>query len=1162
MRGACQSQGGGLRRCLPTLLLLLWFSAPAQAQETQSQPVLRIRSPFSAPIWRLDADRAEERVVLSNAGNAGFLWRLQSPETFDVLRIPLRHEQRKPAHAVAISPDGQHVALSVPPLVGATGTLQSGTAIIYIVHLETRRTVAKIRGLPTRPQSLRYSPDGAYLAAALSSGCGVRIWSTSNWNVYAHDSNGYGGGASDQDSCCQGGNVARCDELPDTTSIEFTNDSTTSAWLITSGDTGIRAYRKTDNGIALSAFKRPVEIGLDRPGGVALSPNGRLLAVGDRRNRAIPKPQPDPDLVRFRVAVLETDTLESAGVPLEIGEDALRSLAYLDRRQVPSINQLSLDRVIWIEVADVQYIVAGGGFPCDAARQLTQPRPGRTELCMARWSVGRDPDPVFIPVGTDRIMDLIALPKHDGMLYAGDRRIAAIDIDGNALDLGDGKSLVLPSTVADFRGSRGDRGSRGQDPWFWDFRMSPDGRIVTFDDYSKSYALTFTLYGPAVSEEASAAATITPDQDPNVVRDWENNRGEAPILNGDRLSDADFNKDETFRSVALGQDKRIALLGSSEFLRLLSYAGDKPTELCREPITEEAYRVNITPDGSLAVTAHSDGTLRWYRIHPRDNGCQFELLLSVHILQTAGRQWAWYGWRPSGHFAHHPNAAGLLEWQAIDADGQVIITPFTKLNQWYSRDAIKQALDGVPGDKSFQQVERDRTPATEDIRAAAQRVVLSVLAYPPYNEAATETIRFRLKPDDAIQWPKRLTVRAGFRKEAAARILRDTLYTPESRLDLDSSSLDSDGVLDLKIVLPQSARTMHRQVPVCFFLDDTRQECVDVAWRGELAPLPKRRLRAVLVGLSKYDSTSLNLPFAENDAIDLARLFIADYRNRIELKRSRTPPDYYDLEIFLVVSPLSPAAAGELEELSKLAKVTRLPASRNGIVAALQRIADTAKTEDISNDLLLFYFSGHGVIHPEIRKTGRTVFAMPETSGEFSSANLDRTGLSSGVLLDLLRSIPGQKLLIFDACRTPARVRMAAPFDPSLLASEFKSDEALVADTLFSSSAGQESIERPEFAFDQSRPESDRGNGLFTRALLDALTDPKTGWHGASPLPQIGVDQLFVALSWYLDATNTFSPGYRFKEQLKLDTIPTPSWVRYDGELPTRVIRTYEMEAR
>src|SRR5262249_48930037 len=266
------------------------------------------------------------------------------------------------------------------------------------------------------------------------------------------------------------------------------------------------------------------------------------------------------------------------------------------------------------------------------------------------------------------------------------------------------------------------------------------------------------------------------------------------------------------------------------------------------------------------------------------------------------------------------------------------------------------------------------------------------------------------------------------------------------------------------------------------------QQCVDVAWQGELAPLPKRRLRAILVGLSKYESASLDLAFAQNDAIDLTRLFMEDYRNRVELKRSRTPPDYYDLEISLIVSPLSASSVDELDALGKLQKVRRFPASRDGIIAALQSIADTATHEDISNDLLLFYFSGHGVIHPEVRKTGRIVFAMPQTLSRFSAENLDSTGLSSRVLLDLLRNIPGQKLLIFDACRTPARTPTAAPFDPSLLTAEFASDEALLADTLFSGLAGQESIERPEFAFDHSRPVTDRGSGLFTRALLEALT--------------------------------------------------------------------------
>src|SRR5262249_55038716 len=134
----------------------------------------------------------------------------------------------------------------------------------------------------------------------------------------------------------------------------------------------------------------------------------------------------------------------------------------------------------------------------------------------------------------------------------------------------------------------------------------------------------------------------------------------------------------------------------------ISYADGSPVVLCREAIAEDAYRVNITPDGAIAVTGHSDGTLRWYRISRFNKGCHFEPLLTVHISEYAPGKWTWAAWRPAGKFggrlARGVESRIPLEWQRAGKDGGVVTVPLERAITWYDWDAVKNALQQTADD--------------------------------------------------------------------------------------------------------------------------------------------------------------------------------------------------------------------------------------------------------------------------------------------------------------------------------------------------------------------------------------------------------------------------------------------------------------------------------
>jgi len=112
-------------------------------------------------------------------------------------RLPLSPEQFKRAHAVAISPNGELVAYSVPPLSAEGGSFRPGTSVVYVLRRGTGEMVQMLNrssdDIVARPQAMRFSPDGELLAAVLSSGCGLRVWSTRRWELIARDDRGYGG---------------------------------------------------------------------------------------------------------------------------------------------------------------------------------------------------------------------------------------------------------------------------------------------------------------------------------------------------------------------------------------------------------------------------------------------------------------------------------------------------------------------------------------------------------------------------------------------------------------------------------------------------------------------------------------------------------------------------------------------------------------------------------------------------------------------------------------------------------------------------------------------------------------------------------------------------------------------------------------------------------
>ncbi len=1118
--------------------------AQSQHASPPPPPTLRISSPFAAPLWRIDVDRNETTVVSSSAYKAVTIWPVADPNLPRIVRVPLRDEQRRRAHGVAIAPDGDIIAYGVPPLAESNGTPIPGTARIYVASASDGKLEQIIQAdVPTRPQALKFSADGAHLGAVLSSGCGVRVWETRSWSLVTADDEGYAGAGA---SCClDGPAAAQCNGLPDTTEIAFAGTPAAPV-LIASGDTGVRTYALDGGRFVRRSIATPASIGLERPEGLAVSPDGKAVAVADRRARGAERS--DAAIV-LRVAVLTLDNLKPLRAPYEItmASPALSFSAYLDPVQVPDARLFSLPRLAWISDGGNEWIYAGGFFACEAGRRdLVQPAANsRADICIVRWSATRPAElPRFIPHGTDRVMDLVPLVKTASLLVATQRSITAIGRDGVPAVKPDGVAFVQRNQAADFRG-----GAR-------EFHISADANKLSFDDYSSTIAapmrLQFDAAALILAERSDPEQTpIAPSQDVNILGDpsvpsdprrnrwWLNTEGPPRFL-GQPVVDGRLDKDDIHRAAAINLESRIAVVGSANFLRIVGFGDGAPKIRCELPISEEAYRVNITPDASIIVAGHSDGALRWYRHSAFADSCRIDLVLSVYIARTANGEWTWIAWVPGGEFANEPRAQNLMSWQVTDAAGAVKSVKFGQQLAWYKSRHVASAVAAA----------RARPVAM----ASAEPRIAPALAQQIANNAAThivtvvslidrtenEVFRYRIKVAAASGWPKELTARTG--EGNAVQIVPSGIATTGQGKPVEALAVQAAGLLEFNLVLPVAARRQQGAVDLCFFLDGASQVCRAIQWAGPVAPQPPRRLWAIIAGFSKYEAADMGLRYAQNDAIDFARLFVDDFKRRGENGKPVAANDFASIHIDLAISASSPLAEMEAAKLGEHAYVRLRQPSRQGLLDAFADLVARSRTEEMANDLFVFYFSGHGFANPFATDRGLSALSTPATSGDVTAENFAATTFRSDELIAFIDQIKAQKLVIIDACRTPPSSVRHSPFEAGALTAEFAAG-ALTTYFFFSAKGGQFSVEQPDFAHDTTRSAGQQGNGLFTYGLLKALVAPQMPG-SPSGRKQRDTDEIFRYVEdQVFDLANPQSIAKRLERSRSQRIVQTPVYV-------------------
>jgi hypothetical protein len=165
--------------CLAAGLIAL----AASADEPPTLPILRVETTMHAAlVRRIVVDPRGNRLVSASDDKTIRVWQLPQGRLARVLRLPIGAGHEGRVYALALTPDGRHVAAG-----GWTGWEWDKQGAVYVFDVDSGELVRRIGGFPDVIGSLAYSRDGRHLAVGLQADAGLRILRTSDYATVAHD---------------------------------------------------------------------------------------------------------------------------------------------------------------------------------------------------------------------------------------------------------------------------------------------------------------------------------------------------------------------------------------------------------------------------------------------------------------------------------------------------------------------------------------------------------------------------------------------------------------------------------------------------------------------------------------------------------------------------------------------------------------------------------------------------------------------------------------------------------------------------------------------------------------------------------------------------------------------------------------------------------------
>ena len=546
-----------------------------------------------------------------------------------------------------------------------------------------------------------------------------------------------------------------------------------------------------------------------------------------------------------------------------------RDLNLLYRADTGGLDIGDLGAVAWSQ--DGQVIFATGDY---------YTRGGKEErMLMFAWGDEGRGERLSVDAASNTVMDLKSMPDGGAVLASADHSFTVYDGQGN---------IVLRKTgiAADMRGELGEAFTVSDDSTRVRFGLGIEGLDPWLFDVS---ALRFAA-APKSSRDLKLA---------NVkklrVDNW--NGGDNPTVAGASLK---LDANETSRSLAIESDGESLVLGTDWALRRYTKKG---TQLWSRAVPEIPWGLNITAKDQVLVAAHTDGTIRWYRLA---DGVE---LLALFVNAVDKR---WIAWTPTGYYAASPGGEDLMGWQVNRGfDETPDFFPASQFHdRFYRPDIVREILAELDEDRAISKANAaaKRPDRKEDIANALPPVI--EIVNPGEGASVTETV---------VTLSYRVRTPNG---EAPDEI--EVLIDGRPQGQRGASVVTDDDTQSLDVTIPA------RDVEISLIAKQGEAVSVParvaLKWAG--APSEdqiKRKLYAVFVGVSDYDKAGLKLNFADDDARDFSQ--------------SQT------------------AQIGTLYDAVEVKLLTDKEASAENIRSALGWLEDKVGPEDIG----LLFMAGHGI---------------------------------------------------------------------------------------------------------------------------------------------------------------------------------------------------------
>lgn len=595
-----------------------------------------------------------------------------------------------------------------------------------------------------------------------------------------------------------------------------------------------------------------------------------------------------------------------------------------------------------------------------------------------------------MPASSNAVMDLQPLAAGRLLYGAGDPQWGVLEADGR-------KGVTQMAGIVDFRDMA--------------LALNADATQVRFHAYQQAQQTrTFDLNNGQWLKQAKLTPAKT-EATVFTVSDWYNTTD--PQFNGQPIALKQY---ETSRRLAIAADEQHFVLGTEWWLRYFDQQGK---QLWQQAVPGVAWAVNLSADNRLVVAAFSDGTIRWYRT---SDGAE-QLAFFPH---ANGRDWV--VWTPEGFYDAGGEGEKLIGYhlnQGADKEGQFVSTAQLE-RKFYRHDLIAARLQG------------DEDKIQQALRAVGDVRQVLAAGLPPELELVSQDVVTTEQGGQTLK----LTVRV----KAGSGGVGGLGYSLNGVAQSDRGSHMAVEGWAMPIVMEIPLAQGRNVVNVTASSQNgVAAKPLPVTVNVQAPKLVKPTLFVLAVGVSRYQDGSLNLNFADKDA--------------------------------LAVGQALRQGGAALFGQTQVVTLTNEQASGANIRRAFAELANKVRRGDV----FVFYLAGHGKVFD-----GRYYFipqdAVYRSESAFRSASLDEDTLSQ-----LLASIPAEKsVILLDTCYAGKATKASLSRDNMLAARGGDRLDEKAAISRLMRATGRAVLAAT--GRDQVALEGYQKHGYFTFALLEALS--------------------------------------------------------------------------